>query len=922
MRDFLSRLHKVHGPNDSGEYMCKCPAHDDRTASLCVKEGEGGKILVCCQAGCSTSNVVQAMGLKMSDLFADDGKRTDRKPARKPTPAPAPAQKPAQKQQLGDLTKVYQYTDEQGAVLFEVCRFERMEDGARVKTFRQRRKDPTNPKAKRDGYVWSLDGVRSVVYRLPEVMKAIQDGRTVYVVEGEKDADTLADLGFCATTNPGGASKSGTSKWQPEHTELLKGARVVILPDNDAAGQNDRQQVAAKLAAVCTSVKLLNLCNACPTLPTKGDITDMLQIMGKVDGIKALQDLEAATAPVDASEARATAARDHAAAIINNLPGYCVHEGCICQWSEETPKRLCTFTAIASGIVMRDDGITEEKCYSIDGWQRDGRPLPRVRVPAKAYRRMEWIKEHWDLRANILPGNTVTEKVRYVIEEAGYSEAQRTTEYTHTGWRKIGGRWAYLYRGGAIGADGITVDLGTALADYCLDEGYIVPGDETGAMFEVAAMLMGFKRRIITPLLSFIFLAPLREALRAAGFPPAFSVYLVGGTGTRKSSISALMLSFFGRFTSLNLPASFNDTANYIRKKAFDLKDMVIAVDDYHPEGNLQARKKMEDMAQQLSRAFGDLAQRGRMNADRTVQGSMPPRALAMISGEDMPNIRDSGEARYYVINIGKDDIPADDIMTYIQDKAADGTLAHMMRRYIEWLIPQMDTLPATLGERFKDLRAKAQGLKVGHSRAPGTIAHLLIGYEMYLRYLIDTGILADMGDDFFSNQMKMAVNDIISNAKVQGDESREERPSRMFLRTISELLLTKAATLVDLTDGGSKEPAMNNIGYMDAQYYYFHPEVSYGAVCKVYRDKGEAFPLTSRMLHKQLAEDGLIMTDIAGGKRTRNKSINGRPVRLLWVPRANIDGPQVANEQMQIDLDTPVEKETFTRVDEPSPFE
>ena len=257
-------------------------------------------------------------------------------------------------------------------------------------------------------------------------MKAIQDGRTVYVVEGEKDADTLADLGFCATTNPGGASKSGTSKWQPEHTELLKGARVVIMPDNDAAGQNDRQQVAAKLAAVCTSVKLLNLCNACPTLPTKGDITDMLQIMGKVDGIKALQDLEAATAPVDASEARATAARDHAAAIINNLPGYCVHEGCICQWSEETPKRLCTFTAIASGIVMRDDGITEEKCYSIDGWQRDGRPLPRVRVPAKAYRRMEWIKEHWDLRANILPGNTVTEKVRYVIEEAGYSEAQRT----------------------------------------------------------------------------------------------------------------------------------------------------------------------------------------------------------------------------------------------------------------------------------------------------------------------------------------------------------------------------------------------------------------------------------------------------------------------------------------------------------------
>jgi len=926
MRDFLSRLHKVHGPNDSGEYMCKCPAHDDRTASLCVKEGDGGKILVCCQAGCSTSNVVQAMGLKMADLFADDGKRPDRKPgakpARKPAPAPAPAQKPAQKPQLGDLTKVYQYTDEQGAVLFEVCRFERMEDGARVKTFRQRRKDPTNPKAKRDGYVWSLDGVRSVVYRLPEVAKAIQDGRTVYVVEGEKDADTLADLGFCATTNPGGASKSGASKWLPEHTELLKGARVVILPDNDAAGLNDRQQVAAKLAAVCESVKLLNLCSACPDLPTKGDITDMLQLMGTVEGIKALQALEDATEPVDVAAADATAARDRAAAIINNLPGYCVHEGCISSWSEDTPKRLCTFTAIASGIVMRDDGVTAETCYNIDGWQRDGRPLPRVRVPAKAYKRMEWVKENWDLRANILPGNTVTEKVRYVIEEAGYSEAQRTTEYTHTGWRKIGGRWAYLYRGGAIGADGITVDLGTALDDYCLDEGYQIPEKEDDELLEIACVLMSFNRRIMTPLVSFIFLAPLREALRAAGFPPAFSLYLVGGTGTRKSSISALMLSFFGRFTSLNLPASFNDTANYVRKKAFDLKDMVIAVDDYHPEGNLQARKKMEDMAQQLSRAFGDLAQRGRMNADRTVQGSMPPRALAMISGEDMPNIRDSGEARYYVINIGKDDIPADDIMTYMQDKAAAGALAHMMRRYIEWLIPQMDTLPDTLGARFKELRAEAQKLKVGHSRAPGTIAHLVIGYEMYIRFLIDTGVIEDTGDTFFHDELKKAVRDIITNAKTQGEESRDERPSRMFLRVINELLLTKAATVVDLTDTGSKEPGANNIGYMDAQYFYLHPEASYTAVCRVYRDKGEAFPLTSRILHKQMAEDGLIAPDTTGGKNTRNKSIAGKPVRLLWVPRVNLEGPRVVNEQLRIDPHRPLDDQGFTQVNEPTPFD
>ena len=927
IREFLARLKTVHGPNSSGEYMCKCPAHDDRTASLSVREGDGSKILLHCMAGCEPGAVLQAMGLKLADLFPEGSRKQPRQPATKQAapkqPAPA-AQAPRKAPPLGELTKIYPYTDEAGKTLFEVCRFERTEEGQRVKTFRQRRLDPGNPKAKRDGYVWSIDGVRSVVYRLPEVLKAIQEERTVYVVEGEKDADTMASLGFTATTNPGGASKQGASKWLPEHTQQLTGARVVILPDNDAAGLNDRQQVAQKLAAVCESVKLLDLKKACATLPTKGDITDMLQIMGTTEALKALQALEAATEPVDTSEAEATAARDAAAAIINDLPGYCVHEGCISSWSEETPKRLCTFTAIASGIIMRDDGVTEEKCYAIDGWARDGHPLPRVRVPAKAYKRMEWLKEAWDLRANILPGTAVAEKVRYVIEEAGYGIAQRTTEYTHTGWRKIGGEWAYLYRGGAIGAEGITVDLGTALDDYCMDANYEPGEDEATAMLETALVLQSFAdRRITTPLLAFMFLAPLRDALLRAGFPPAFSVYLVGGTGTRKSTVSALMLSFFGSFTSLNLPASFNDTANYVRKKAFDLKDMVIAVDDYHPEGNLQARKKMEDMAQQLSRAFGDLAQRGRMNADRTVQGSMPPRALAMISGEDMPNIRDSGEARYYVINIGKGDIPADETMTWLQDKAADGTLAHMMRRYVEWLAPQMDKLPAQLGARFKELRAKAQGLQVGHSRAPGTIAHLLIGYEMYTRFLIETGVLEGADGDYFKAEMSRAIEDIISNAKTQGEESREERPSRMYLRTIGELLLTKEASVVDLTDpSGSHNVNKGHVGYMDAQYYYFLPEASYVAVCAVYTKKGEAFPLTQRMLHKQLAEDGLITPDATGGKRTRNKSIGGKPVRLLWVPRANLDGPRVVNEQLRIDPDRPMEGQSFIPVNEPTPFD
>lgn len=906
LREILSRLTLSHGPNSSGEYMCKCPAHDDRTASLSVREGDGGKILLHCMAGCSTAAVLERMGLKLSDLFPQDSRKgkPDRKPAAAAPPRPAPPQsKPAQKP-LGRLVKTYPYVDEHGMVLFEVCRFEAEVNGERTKTFRQRRYDPGNPKAKKDGYVWSLDGVRSVVYRLPEVMAAIHEGKTVYVVEGEKDADRLAELGYCATTNPGGASKQGATKWLPEHTKQLTGAHAVILPDNDAAGVNDRKQVAGHLAAVCKSVKLLDLCSVCPSLPVKGDITDMLDLMGDDDGIRALHVLEAETAPVDAAEAKSAQARDAAIAAINNLPGYCVEGGCICQWNEESPKRLCTFTAIVTGVVTRDDGVTTDTNLVIDGWGASGSPLRRVKVPAKAYRRMDWLTEHWDIQANIVPGTTAADKVRYAISEAGSQIVRRTTEYTHTGWRKINGRWVYLYQGGAIGAEGVTVDLGSALGGYMLDDGYAA-ADPMDDLMYISTMTSIIPRRISVPLIAMAFLTPLSDALLRAGCPPAFSTFLVGGSGARKSTIAALILSFFGRFTALSLPASFNDTVNYTRKKAFDLKDMLLVVDDYHPEGNLQDRKKMEGMAQQLSRAFGDRSQRGRLNADRTLAESMPPRAMCLISGEDMPAIGESGTARYYVINIGKEEIPADANMTQLQHMAANGALAHMMRMYIEWLTPQMDDLPDQLLERFETLRAQVQKQKVGHSRAPGTIAHLLIGYEMYIKFLAESGIWPGADPDFLRGEMEQAITDIIGNSRTQSEESREERPSKMFTATVSELLLTKAANCVDLTQPSTdfKGTGKGHIGYVDQQNYYLLPEASYVAVCEVYTRKTASFPLTQRMLYKQMMEDGLIIPDANGKKSTRNKSIGGKVMRLLWIPRSVLDGKTERREQQRMDF-------------------
>lgn len=151
------------------------------------------------------------------------------------------------------IAEIYPYQEEDGQPLFEVVRFQ-------PKDFRQRRRGE-------DGkWIWNLDGTRRVLYNLPGVVAAVTAGETVWVVEGEKDANNLIQLGLPATTNSGGALK-----WREEYSEPLRGAKVVILPDNDQPGQQHAEQVARSLSGVSREIKIIRL-----PVPEKGDVSDWI----------------------------------------------------------------------------------------------------------------------------------------------------------------------------------------------------------------------------------------------------------------------------------------------------------------------------------------------------------------------------------------------------------------------------------------------------------------------------------------------------------------------------------------------------------------------------------------------------------------------------------------------------------------------
>jgi hypothetical protein len=258
--ELLSRLSGVKAVSDNS-WAARCPCrNDDNNPSTSITEANDGTVLLYCHRGlgCGAKEICEAVGLKLIDLLPDD-KRTrpmdsyDERPVKREVkPKPVAKVKPASKL---TLTNTYDYTDEAGNLLFQKLRYVN-EEGR--KEFRQRRPDGSG------GYIYSLGDIPKVLYNLPAVLEAKKKGKTIWLVEGEKDADTLTALGDIATTMPGGAGK-----WLPIHTEALAGAKVDIIADNDEVGRKHAVAVLKELSEAGCNV-MAWVC------PTHKDITDYL----------------------------------------------------------------------------------------------------------------------------------------------------------------------------------------------------------------------------------------------------------------------------------------------------------------------------------------------------------------------------------------------------------------------------------------------------------------------------------------------------------------------------------------------------------------------------------------------------------------------------------------------------------------------
>ena len=225
--------------NADGSWSACCPAHDDKTPSLTLTNGDDDILLWHCHAGCDQDEVKAALE-RIGAIEA----REQREQYQQDIAFPKHYANP----------KTHIYRTIEGQLAFIVHRIA-TPDG---KTFRQ---------LHANGSGKLIPGMKGVK-RLPYHLDLINDEESVFIVEGEQAADALLSYGYPATCNPG-----GSGAWLGELNEHFTDKKLFIIPDNDGPGRKHATQVAEQLHGIANTITIANMCGA---LGEKDDIVDWI----------------------------------------------------------------------------------------------------------------------------------------------------------------------------------------------------------------------------------------------------------------------------------------------------------------------------------------------------------------------------------------------------------------------------------------------------------------------------------------------------------------------------------------------------------------------------------------------------------------------------------------------------------------------
>jgi len=710
----------------------------------------------------------------------------------------------------------------------------------------------------------------------------------VIIVEGQGDAVTLTGWGVPALALAGGGPTGDLAGRIERHVE--RGAVVYVVPDGDGhtnvAGLAGAVGPLLRVVALPDQVADVNAwaqdgataegfrerLDVAPTwLALEVERTAQIEGHKRQDALRTLFGHLVALDPFTLTDYREQviqvlkisptrfnyylkAARGEVTAERRNGQNgdrYVVEGGCLCavrygRDGDRYAEPLCNFVAEVIEDVAHDDGEEVTRQFTVTGQLEDDTRLPTARVDAGKFTAIGWVNDVWGVRPVVRAGWRTRDQLREAIQLRSVGAASRYV-YTHTGWREIEEHRVYLNANGALGAEGVAVELDRELDRYCL------PPHPQGVRDAVEASLRFLEiapPTITIPLWSAVYLAPLAEIVY-----PAFTTWLYGVTGTLKSTMAALALCHYGAFTDKDL-FLWTDTANRLEKTCFLAKDALLVIDDFAPVSDPYKAREMERNAARIVRNVGNRGGRGRLTSDLRLRVIYRPRGLVISTGEQVPDGQ-SVTARMYTVEMHPGDV---DLERLTAAQAEAGRYPHALAGYLLWLAKQWDHLAQTLPQARLDLRTRLLSeMQDRHLRIPDILATFYLGLDLGQAYAVEVGALTEAEARAWRERGWEALK---AGAEAQARRIERERPTVLFLEVLDNLLAQgKVRLKARGGDGiiGGDAVGSEFLGWYDSEFVYLLPGAAYNRVARFLRDEGAHFPVKERTLRKHLVEEGYL---------------------------------------------------------------
>jgi hypothetical protein len=846
-----------------------CPFHPDRDPSLSVEPAKG--VYLC--HGCGATGNAITWVARVHGMIDGDAVHWLLQRAGIPDPRDQLAARREAPRASQRVVAAYDYVGADGNLLYQVVRFE-------PKTFRQRRTDGQG------GWAWGLGDVHRVLYRLPEVLRAGRAGETIWVVEGEKDADALAAAGVVATT----AAQGAKSPWLEDYTQSLAGAgEVVVVADNDPPGL-------ARARVVRDALRSARIPTRVVRAAAGKDASDHLAAGHALDEFVPVADDElgpaTATAAAEDGKVRPLRTGDHEArARVGDY--YATPEGLWRLVADRDGERLVRLTTADMELVrsvVRDWGDEQTVAHKVAVRRGDQEVV--VEVDAETISRPGLILGRTNLGATVLPGQGQHATAAMHLLS---TRLERATVYPHLGWREIDRCWLFLHGEGAIGpagpVDGVHVEavrgygLPVALAGPDLAAGVAAALQALAAHEPTMAVLLGAVWRAVLPVL-----------------PPA-SIHLSGRSGIGKTSLVKLALSFFGPRAA---PMAWLSTANSVEEMAWAAAGHVLALDDFVARDEHQ-RSQLEATAERILRNAANHLGRSRMRPDGTLRPDRPPRALIVSTGEEVPGAgSQSQRARVLVVElettgapVGQQADPARTAaLTAAQRAAADGLLAGLTAAYVQWLAGRVAEQGIDAARRALE-GAEAEAARrwaavTSHARTAPAVASLAIGWDLWLGWAEDVVGL----DAAAARRARSAVDACLDDlARAQVRFLAEADPVDIWIGHLVAALRAGRCHVTPRDDGAAVlddawgwqdgEGKGEHVGWVDHEAVYLVPDATHAVVARLARDMGQSWPWSPRSTWQRLLERGCLVRGDARHPFTPRISVAGRREYVLHVPRA-----------------------------------